>query len=143
VTVGRWRRGGVAAIVAIALASGVPSARAKLPDRRTTSLGNTITLRAYLAAGRSRPTASVQVEVCTGAHSTPGTAAESALFVLRLASGRAVRALRTAVRKPSLAVTPLQPNECVIGWISFAVERRARVRALEYTYGRALVWRLR
>lgn len=130
-------------VAAVAATSGVASAHVTLPARRTTSHGNTITLRAYLAPSRSRPTASVKVEVCTSAHSTPGTAAESSLFVLRLSGGRAVRALRTAVRKPSLAVTPLAPNECVIGWISFPVAKRTRVRTLEYTYGRALTWRLR
>jgi hypothetical protein len=117
-------------------------AKVRLPARRTTSTGNYITLQAYNGPSARSATASAQVEVCTSAHTPKGTAAVPSFFVLKLTSGTVLPILGKAAKTPALKLTPLGPKQCVSGWISYYVPKRATVSALVYTDGKPISWSL-
>ena len=113
-------------------------AEVKLPKTLTTPTGNFITLYAVsIALGH----ASLDVKVCTSAHTPPGTMVMPSFYSLRLSSGSTLEP-GASVKAPALGMVPLGPRQCARGWLSFTVPRGATPTALVYTFGRPIVWKL-
>lgn len=119
---------------ASALGSGV-----KLPKTLTTPTGNFITLYA-VSTGSGH--VSVDVKVCTSAHTPPGTMVVPSFYSLWLSNGSRLIP-GSAVKSPGLGMVPLGPKQCARGWLSFAVPKGAKPAALVYSYGKPIVWKLR
>jgi hypothetical protein len=146
------RRGGFAATAVIgllatlaspALAGSHPAAAVKLPDRLKTPTGNYITLEAFDGPSGSSRTASARVEVCTSAHTPKDSGADPYFFTLRLTDGKTLAISPRAAKSPALVLTPLAPDQCVTGWISFALPGGATASQLVYTYVKPISWSLR
>jgi hypothetical protein len=131
----------VAALAALGLV-GAGIASGGLPKRLTTPTGNFITLYAFDAPSGSSHVASANVQVCTSAHTPKDTEVYPPFFTLSLSSGAIVRISPSAAKSPALHVTPLGPDKCARGWISFAVPAGGHVSALVYTYGKPIRWKL-
>jgi hypothetical protein len=128
-----------AGLCLFALASGSAlGSGTKLPKTLTTPTGNFITLYAVSTALGH---ASLDVKVCTSAHTPLGTMVMPSLYSLRLSTGSSLQP-GTAVRSPALGMTPLGPRQCARGWLSFDVPKGATPTALVYTFGKPIVWNL-
>ena len=128
---------GVFAVTALSAGSAL-AAPVKLPKTLETPTGNFITLYAVSTGGGY---SSVDVKVCTSAHTPPGTMVIPSFYSLRLSNGSSVR-VTGSVKSPHLGLTPLGPKQCARGWLSFAVPKGAKPAALIYTYGAPIVWKL-
>jgi hypothetical protein len=124
------------AFVLGALSSGSAlAAPVKLPKTLETPTGNFITLYAVSTGGGY---SSVDVKVCTSAHTPPGMMVIPSFYALRFEQrlGSIVRVTGSSSHSPHLGLTPLGPKQCARGWLSFAGGRRARSRRRSiYTYG--------
>src|SRR5579862_7252381 len=66
----------------------------------------------------------------------------TAVFSMKLSSGSTVHIGLTGAKSPALVVTPLDPNQCVRGWLAFATPKGAHATELIYTFGKPIVWKL-
>jgi hypothetical protein len=124
---------------ALVVAGSAAAGGVKLPKQQVTPTGNFITLYAFQAVGAA---ANADVKICTSAHTPKGTEAIPEFFTLKLSSGAIVHLTSLSPKSPALKVTPLGPEQCVRGWITFAVPHGAHPIELVYTYGKPLVWKV-
>jgi hypothetical protein len=126
-------------MLAGALVAAGGAAGAKLPKTLTTPTGNFITL--YSVSAGSGVT-NADVKICASAHTPKGTEAIPEFFTMRLSNRTTARVALTGAKSPALAVTPLDPKQCVRGWLAFATPKGAHATELLYTYGKPIVWKL-
>jgi hypothetical protein len=124
---------------ALVVAGSAAAGGVKLPKQQVTPTGNFITLYAFQAVGSA---ANADVKICTSAHTPKGTEAIPEFFTLKLSGGAIVHLTSLSPKSPALKVTPLGPEQCVRGWITFAVPHGAHPIELVYTYGKPLVWKV-
>ncbi|MGD0198831.1 MAG: hypothetical protein ABSC56_13110 [Solirubrobacteraceae bacterium] len=143
------RRAAITALALGALVSATSAASAsattlvKLPKKITTPTGNFITLYAYDAPSSKSPVASVEVQVCTSAHTPKGTGVDPAFFTLKLTSGSSLTMAAKSAHSPQLPAQPLGPSQCgTKGWISFDVPSGKTVEELQYEYNGLISWAL-
>ncbi len=112
----------------------------QLPAERTSPTGNFFTLEAYDPPTATSPYANFEMKVCASANTPAGTSVEPALFTLSLSAGTSLMESPFGALQPILAPSPLAPNQCVEGWLSFTVPPGGTVSTLEYSYNGTISW---
>ena len=119
----------IAAALALLAVLRAPAAhKHRLPDKRTTETGQTVTLHALALS----PRISANVEVCAGDRGSSGAMAFPSFFALRFQDGSSILPSPSAFRKPPLNITPLKAGQCARGWLDFAVTPNETPAAVEY-----------
>ena len=131
---GKYRREyrtlGAAAALTFCLCAAPALAQQHLGEKRKTASGNAVTVYSISWPNPASPV-SAEVEVCASENAPANTFAFPSYFQVHFADGGAIASYGSK-KQPTLERTPLQPKQCVRGWLDFAVVTNQKPVALHY-----------
>jgi len=112
------------------LLGAAPTMAQRLGEKRTTETGHVVTV---YSISWPTPISSVtaDVEVCAGPGAPSSSFAFPSFFQLHFADGGVIASYGSK-KQPTLEKTPLKPNQCVRGWLDFAVTSGQKPVAIRY-----------
>lgn len=120
----------VAGMFCILLSSTLVAHGQSLGQKQLTASGHLVTVYSI-----SWPTplssVSADVEICAGPTAPASSFAFPSFFQLRFADGGAIGSYGSR-KQPTLARTPLKPNQCARGWLDFAVTSGQKPTTIRY-----------
>jgi len=108
----------------------LPAQAQPLGQKQPTATGNLVTVYSILWPAPLSDV-SADVEVCAGPNAPANSFAFPSFFQLRFIDGGAIASYGSK-KQPTLERTALKPNQCVRGWLNFAVTSGQRPTVIRY-----------